>query len=102
MKKILGIVGSPRKLGNCEIFIKEVLRNVSEPHTADLIRLNDFTIEACRGCYRCLFTEDGCPQADDLALLLHTILEADALIVAAPTYFLGPNACLKRLSGRGH
>jgi len=101
MKKILGIVGSPRKLGNCEISIKEILRNISEPHTADLLRLNDFTIEACRGCYRCLFTEDGCPQADDFNLLLEAIVDADALIVAAPTYFLGPNACLKRLIDRG-
>lgn len=101
MKKILGIIGSPRKLGNCEIFIKEILRNVSVPYTADLLRLNDFTVEACRGCYRCLFSEDGCSQADDFPLLLNAVLDADALIVAVPTYFLGPNACLKRFIDRG-
>jgi multimeric flavodoxin WrbA len=101
MKKILGIVGSPRKLGNCEIFIKEILRNIPEAHTSRLLRLHDFAVEACRGCYRCLFKENGCPQKDDFNLLLHAILDADALIVAVPTYFLGPNACLKRFIDRG-
>ncbi len=101
MKKILGIVGSPRKLGNCEIFIKEILRNISEPHTFSLLRLNDFCIEPCRGCYRCLFKENGCPQDDDFYLILQAIVDADALIVAVPTYFLGPNASLKRFIDRG-
>ncbi len=101
MKKILGIVGSPRKLGNCEIFIKEILRSISEPHEFKLLRLTDFNIKACRGCYRCLFKEDGCPQADDFYFLLDEILASDALIVAVPTYFLGPNACLKQFIDRG-
>ena len=101
MKKILGIVGSPRRLGNCEIMVKEILRNISEPHEFKLLRLSDFNILSCRGCYRCLFKEDGCPQADDFYPILHTLLDADALIVAVPTYFLGPNACLKQFIDRG-
>lgn len=101
MKKILGIVGSPRKLGNCEIFIKEIGRNISEPHELNLLRLTDARILACRGGYRCLFQENGCPLEDDFYFVLRAIVDADALILAVPTYFLGPNACLKRFMDRG-
>ncbi len=101
MKKILGIVGSPRKLGNCEVMVKEIGRHISEPHELALIRLSDFNILSCRGCYRCLFNAEGCVLDDDFNRVLDSIIGADALILAVPTYFLGPNACLKRLIDRG-
>ena len=101
MKKILGIIGSPRRLGNCEIMIKEISRNITESHELKLLRLSDFSILPCRGCYRCLFNEDGCPLEDDFYSVVNPILDSDALILAVPTYFLGPNACLKRLMDRG-
>lgn len=101
MKKILGIIGSPRKLGNSELMIKEVSRQISEPHALHLLRLADFRILPCKGCYHCLFKAGRCVQDDDFNLVLDAIVQADALIVAAPTYFLGPNASLKRLIDRG-
>jgi multimeric flavodoxin WrbA len=45
MKKILGIIGSPRKMGCSEIMIKEISRNISEPHELVLLRLTDFNPE---------------------------------------------------------
>jgi multimeric flavodoxin WrbA len=101
MKKILGIIASPRKLGNSEIVVKEISRHISVPHELNLLRLSDFNILPCRGCYQCLFKSDGCPLPDDLYQIIGAIAEADALILAAPTYFLGANACLKLLLDRG-
>jgi len=101
MKKILGIVGSPRKLGNCEIMVKEISRRIDVPHTLQLLRLSDFHLLPCKGCYRCLSGEDPCVLDDDLETMLHALVEADALIVAAPTYFLSANAGLKQLLDRG-
>lgn len=101
MKIILGIIGSPRKLGNCEITVKAVSRQISQPHELKLMRLADFDIRPCRGCYACLFKETGCVIKDDLNLIWESIIDADALIVAVPTYFLGPNASLKCLLDRG-
>ena len=101
MKKVLGILGSPRRLGNCEIIVKEIGRNIIEPHEVKLLRLSDFNLLPCRGCYRCLFDEEGCPQTDDFHTVLNEIIDADALILAAPTYFLGPNGCLKIFLDRG-
>jgi multimeric flavodoxin WrbA len=101
MKKILGIIGSPRKLGNSEIVIKEISANLTEPHELKLIRLTDFNILPCRGCYQCLFGKGDCVLNDDFERVLQAIVDADALIVAAPAYFLGPNSSLKRLLDRG-
>lgn len=101
MKKILGIVGSPRKLGNSEIMIKEISAHLTEPHELRLIRLTDFNILPCRGCYQCLFGKGQCVLNDDFEKALQSLVEADALIVAAPAYFLGPNSSLKRMLDRG-
>ena len=100
MKTILAIVGSPRRLGNCEIMAKEISRQISEPHNLKLMRLPEFDIQSCRGCYTCLFKNE-CIINDDFQSVVQTLVEADALITVVPTYFLGPNACLKRLSDRG-
>jgi multimeric flavodoxin WrbA len=101
MKKVLGIIGSPRKLGNSEIMVKEISRNISVPHELNFLRLQDFTILPCRGCYQCLFKTKGCILDDDLNAVLTALVDADALIVSAPTYFLGLNASVKCFLDRG-
>jgi len=42
MKKVLGIIASPRRLGNCEIMVKEISGHIPEPHELNLLRLSDF------------------------------------------------------------
>ena len=101
MKQVLAIIGSPRKLGNCEIMVKEISNQLSVPHKLNLLRLQDFKILACRGCYQCLFTKEHCVLDDDLTIVLKAMVEADAYIVSAPTYFLGINASLKTFLDRG-
>jgi len=100
VQTILGIVGSMRKLGNCEITIKEISRRISGSHRLDLLRLPEFDIAPCRGCYTCLI-KDKCIIDDDHSRVTEALLEADMLIVAAPTYFLGPAAIFKRFTDRG-
>ena len=101
MKKILGIIGSPRKLGNCEIMVKEISRQISIPHELNLLRLQDFKILPCRGCYQCLYNTEQCVLEDDLVPVINAMIDADALIVSVPTYFLSVNACIKGLLDRG-
>lgn len=100
MKHILGIIGSPRNGGNCEIAIKEVSRHIPEPHELNLLRLADFNILPCRGCYGCLARDGQCVLKDDIHPILDAMSRADAIILAAPTYFLGANAGLKRFIDR--
>ena len=101
MKKILGLISSPRKTGNCEIMVKEISNHISEPHELQLLRLSDFKILPCIGCYTCLFKTGVCVQKDDFMTVLNAIIQADALIVSVPAYFLGANSCLKRFLDRG-
>jgi multimeric flavodoxin WrbA len=101
MKQVLGIVGSSRRLGNSEILVKAVFRNLDEPCQLRLLRLTDFRIQPCRGCYQCLLKGGRCIIRDDHNLVLEAIAAADAIILAAPAYFLGVHSSLKRFLDRG-
>ena len=100
-KTLLGMVGSPRKFGNSELFIKELYLQLSGSWELKLIRLPEMDIRPCKACYQCLFDQGSCPQKDDFALVLETLIQSDAYVVAAPTYLLGANASLKRFLDRG-
>jgi multimeric flavodoxin WrbA len=99
-KIVLGLIGSERKLGNCELFTKEISRNIPEEHELRLIRLPSLKILPCRGCYHCI-TDDLCPVVDDLNFVLDSIVEADGIIIASPVYFLGIHAATKLMLDRG-
>ncbi len=101
MKTILALIGSSRNLGNSEIMAKEIARHIDTEPTLRLVRLSAFDIRPCRGCYACLFGENGCVIKDDFNMLIDEILAADAYIAAAPTYFLGPSSVFKRVADRG-
>lgn len=98
---ILGLIGSPRRRGNCELLAKQIFRSLPGEHQLSLLRLADCDIRPCRGCYSCLFEDMTCPQHDDLPFILQALSDADALIVTVPTYFLGPNGLVKTLVDRG-
>lgn len=99
-KLILGLIGSPRKLGNCEVFVKEIVRSIPGDCQLRLIRLPALTIEPCLACYGCVM-DQTCPHNDEMEPLLKQIVEADAIIIATPVYFLGCHSIVKRILDRG-
>lgn len=99
MKTVLGLICSRRKSGNSETIVKEISRNIPEPHHLKLLRLPDFTLNHCLGCYKCL-TNPTCVFDDDLLPVLQAIKEADGLIVASPVYVLGAHSSLRVLMDR--
>jgi multimeric flavodoxin WrbA len=100
-KTLLGIIGSPRKHGNSELFIKELYGHLSEDWELKLLRLPEMNIRSCRACYQCLFGEMQCPMDDDLSTVMQSLIQCDAYVVATPTYLLGANSSLKRFLDRG-
>jgi multimeric flavodoxin WrbA len=100
MKKVLGLVVSHRKLGNSELLVKEIIRNIPEECKRELIRLTDLRLEPCKACYRCLQPENPCPVKDDFNFVIEKIKKADALIIGVPVYFLGPHGYYKMLTDR--
>ena len=99
MKHLLGIIGSPRKMGNCELMVKEISAGMSGTVKLSMVRLAEKDIRPCKACYRCLAGE--CAHQDDYPGVLRAIMEADALVVAAPAYFRGTHSSLQRFLDRG-
>ncbi len=99
-KVILGLVGSPRRLGNCEVITKEISNRLPVEHTLNLIRMPSLNIEPCIACYGCIMDKE-CPSKDDMGFLLDRIAEADALIITSPVYCLGAHSIFKRVLDRG-
>ncbi len=100
-KTLLGIIASPRKLGNCELFIKEIHSRLEGGWELRLMRLPELDIRPCRACYQCLFDSMRCPRDDDFLAALDELAAADAYAVAAPAYLLSANGSLKRFLDRG-
>lgn len=86
MKKIIGIVGSPRNDGNTAALVQQILDGAAQAGAAtQIVYLNDLTYRGCQGCYRC--HEIGCcAQMDDLVPVLYDIAAADALVLGTPNY----------------
>jgi len=100
-RSVLGIACSPRKYGNSEILLKQCLAGAREAGSEiNILRLTDFYIKQCRGCLKCVFSERGCPQQDDMIFLLDTINKHDALVLSSPTYFFGVPGIVKQLLDR--
>lgn len=104
--KILGIVGTPIKDGNCQYLLERALEVTEEGGrvTTELVHLQDYRIEYCTGCEGCLrrvhklqkevgfdkipvpIKGYNCTIKDDMEILHQKMLEADGIILAAPVY----------------
>jgi len=99
MRNLLGIIGSPRKMGNCELMVKEIAAAVPGSPILRMVRLVEKDIRPCKACYRCLTGE--CPHQDDYQGVLRAIMDADAVVVAAPAYLRGTHSSIQRFADRG-
>ena len=80
---IIGISGSPRDK-NTNYMLKTVLDATGEEY--ELILLKDYEIRDCdaqKGCYK----SHKCAESDDMQKIYPKLEEADAIILASPTYF---------------
>jgi len=101
MANILGIVGSARPWGNSDLMVRQVLQGaLTEGDSAQMIRLTSLHLKSCTGCMRCAIAGKPCRLRDDMAWLVDAVQAADALVLAAPTYFLGPAAVVKLVLDR--
>lgn len=99
--KILGIVGSPRRLGNTEILVKEALKAAEkEGAEVSILRLSDLYILPCIGCLNCVRSEGICKLKDDLEWFLDLIKASDGLILGAPSYVGRPPGSFAMLEDR--
>jgi len=98
--KVLGIYGSPRKGGNTELLLEEVLKGAeTEGAEVDRLRLADLHITPCTECLAC-YKKGECVVKDDMQKVYPRLLEADIIILASPIFFYGVTGWAKALIDR--
>jgi multimeric flavodoxin WrbA len=99
--KVLGLVSSPRRLGNSELAVKEIFRQLPADWERQMIRLSDARILPCTACYRCLSAEGhACVLDDDMDFILRQMLAADKIVIASACYILGAHIGVHRFIDR--
>jgi len=95
MKKILGIVGSPRKNGNTHHMVTRILEGARENGAkTEIIFLGNYVIKECDGCHTC-WKGKPCCKSDDMIGLYSKITASDAFVFGTPVYWFGPTALMK-------
>jgi NAD(P)H-dependent FMN reductase len=99
-KRALGIVGSPRRGGNTEILVDEVLRGAEEAGAqVEKVILSELDIAPCQACDHCASTGE-CAQRDDMPALLERMRCSQVWVLGTPVYFGGPTAQFKAFLDR--
>lgn len=100
MKKMLGIIGSPRKKGNTDILVNKILDGAKEEGVeVETLFLNDLNIKECDGCHAC-WKNSQCSKKDDMNDIYPKIIENDIIIFGTPVYWYGPTALMKMFMDR--
>ena len=99
-KRVLGIVGSPRRGGNTEILVDEALRGAEEAGAlVEKVILRKLNIGPCLGCDVCRKTGE-CAQQDDMQPLLEKMEQSQVWVLGTPIYWWGPTAWFKAFLDR--
>jgi multimeric flavodoxin WrbA len=97
---IIAFLGSPRKDGNTELLLKEVIRGIEGSGLkVHVFNLNLMNISPCQNCGGC--DDTGiCVIEDDMVQVHDAIRAADRIILASPIFFFGLSAQAKTMIDR--
>lgn len=101
--KVVAFNGSPRKGGNTEQLIEEVFKPIREAGIeTELVQLGGKLLRGCASCYTCFTTKDGqCAiKTDGMNEYIRKAQQADAIILASPTYYGSVSAEMKAFMDR--
>jgi multimeric flavodoxin WrbA len=98
--RVLGIAGSPRRGGNTDLLLAEVMKGAaSRGAEVKTIILNDLKIAPCQHCDGCLET-GRCKVKDDMQMVYQELERADRIVLASPIQFMGVTAQTKAMIDR--
>jgi multimeric flavodoxin WrbA len=97
MKKVLILLGSPRKKGNSALLAEKIARGAkSKGALIESVQLHDLHISPCKSCYACQTpSSKGCSINDDMQPIYKSMLEAEAWVIASPVYWFTMSAQTK-------
>lgn len=98
--KVLIIAGSPRRGGNTDLLLQQVMAGaVSKGAEARIITPSELDIAPCRHCDGCLKT-GKCIIQDDMQWIHTELRKAERLVLASPVFFMGLTAQTKAMIDR--
>ncbi|MHC1604764.1 MAG: flavodoxin family protein [Candidatus Methanofastidiosia archaeon] len=98
--KILAISGSPRKGGNTEYILEEVLKSAQEKGAeTEMISVVGKELKPCEACEYCA-EHKICKIDDDAHYFYEKILDADGVVMGSPVYFGNVSCQLKAIIDR--
>ena len=85
--KVLGVAGSPRKNGNSDVLLRQVLKGVSQENIeCGSIQLRDIQFQGCIGCEKCRKDKICTGLIDGMSLLYSQIITSKGLVLVSPTH----------------
>lgn len=100
-KRVLVLVGSPRKHGNTDRLADEFIRGAQEAgHQVEKIYLKDRKINGCLGCGACQRNGGSCVQKDDMQEIYEKWMVSDIVVLASPVYFYSWSSQMKAVLDR--
>ncbi len=98
--KVIAFAASPRKNGNTEILLDEVIKELQEGNIhVEKIRTHELEISPCNGCGQCSIL-GRCMIQDSFQELFDRLIECDGVVFASPLYFMNIPARGKALIDR--
>jgi multimeric flavodoxin WrbA len=97
VKKVLVLLGSPRKKGNSAILADKIAKGAkSAGARVETLFIHGMKISPCKSCYACQKPNSkGCLIKDDMQTVYKKLREADAWIIASPVYWFTVSAQTK-------
>ena len=99
--KVLGLVGSPRKGGNTDRLVEELLKGSrAAGHVTKKLYLYDFDIKLCVDCRACKRDDNGCCLNDDMQRIYGLLEDAEVIVFGTPLYWYGSSGKMKLVVDR--
>ena len=101
--RVVAFCGSARKNGNTARMVQEVFTELDKAGIeTELVQLAGKAIRGCRACYLCKENKDQrCSVTGDIVNeCIEKMLDADAILLASPTYFADVTPEIKALMDR--
>lgn len=97
VKKVLVLLGSPRKKGNSAILAEKIARGArSVGAEVETLFIQGMKIAPCKSCYSCQKPNSkGCSIKDDMQTVYKKLREVDAWVIASPVYWFTVSAQTK-------
>lgn len=85
--RVLGIGGSPRKNGNSDVLLRQVLKGVNQENIECCsLQLRDIQFQGCIGCEKCRKDKICTGLVDGMSVIYNRIITSKGLVLVSPTH----------------